>query len=220
MSSSFVNPWTVACQVPLFMGFSRQEYWSGFPFPPSGDLIYPGIKPVSPLSGRFFTTKPPGKPQTMYSWPKFPFPNPWTCCFLTKEKFLCFCLCWEGFSGNKHFKEQSFLFDSIQPCLQFSSVQFTLVTQSCPTLCDPMDCSRPDIPVHLQLPGFAQTHVHRVGDAIQPSHLLSSPSPPALNLSQHQGLFEWVSSSHQVAKVLEFQLQHQSFQWTPRTDLL
>ena len=71
-----------------------------------------------------------------------------------------------------------------------------------------------------KLPESTQTHVHWVGDAIQPSHPLSSPSPPALTLSEHQGLFQWVSSSHQVAKVLEFQLQHQSFQWTPRTDLL
>ena len=68
------------------------------------------------------------------------------------------------------------------------------------------------LPVHQQLPELTQTHVHWVGDAIQPSHLLSSPSPPAFNLSQHQGLFQWVSSSHQVAKGLEFQLQHQSFQ--------
>ena len=100
-----------------------------------------------------------------------------------------------------------------------ASVQFSSVAQSCPTLCDPMDCSTPGFPVHHQLPEFTLTHVHWVGDAIQPSHPLSSPSPPALNLSQHQGLFKWVSSSHQVAKVLEFQLQHQSFQWTPRTDL-
>ena len=83
-----------------------------------------------------------------------------------------------------------------------------------------MDCSTPDLPVHHQLLEFTQTHVHQVNDAIQPSHPLSSPSPPALNLSQYQGLFQWVTSSHQVAKVLEFQLQHQSFQWTPRTDLL
>ena len=69
-------------------------------------------------------------------------------------------------------------------------------------------------------PEFTQTHVHQVGDAIQPFHPLSSPSPPALNLSHHQGLFKRVSSSHQVAQVLEFQLQHQSFQWTPRTDFL
>ena len=81
------------------------------------------------------------------------------------------------------------------------------VAQSCPTLCDPMDCSIPGLPVHHQLPEFTQTHVHWVGDAIQPSHPLSSPSPPTFNLSQHQGLFQWVSSSHQVAKVLEFQLQ-------------
>ena len=79
--------------------------------------------------------------------------------------------------------------------------------------------STPGLPVHHQLPESTQTHVYRVGDAIQPSHLLLSPSPPAVNLSQHQGLFKIVSSSHQVAKVLEFQLQHQSFQWTPRTDL-
>ena len=75
-----------------------------------------------------------------------------------------------------------------------------------------MDCSTPGVPVHHQLPEFYQTHVHWVSDAIQPSHPLSSPSHPAFNLSQHQGLFQWVSSSYQVAKVLEFQLQHQSFQ--------
>ena len=76
----------------------------------------------------------------------------------------------------------------------------------------PMNCSVPGLPVHHQLPEFTQTHVHWVGDGIQPSHPLSSPSPPALNCSQHQGLFKWISSLHQVAKVLEFQLQHQSFQ--------
>ena len=91
------------------------------------------------------------------------------------------------------------------------SVQFSSVTQSCPTLCDPMNCSMPGLPVHHQLVEFTQTHVHWVGDAIQPSHPLLFPSPPAFNLSQDQGLFKWVSSSHQVAKVLEFQLQHQSF---------
>ena len=82
------------------------------------------------------------------------------------------------------------------------------------------DCSTPGFPVHHQLLELTQTHVHWVSDAIQPSHPLSSPSPPTLNLSQHWGLFQWVSSSHQVAKVLEFQLQHQSFQWTLRTDFL
>ena len=83
-------------------------------------------------------------------------------------------------------------------------VQFSSVAQSCPTLCDPMNCSTPGLPVHHQLPEFTQTRVHRVSDAIQPSHPRSSPSSPALNLSQHQGLLKWVSSSHQVTKVLCF----------------
>ena len=98
--------------------------------------------------------------------------------------------------------------------------QFSSVTHSCPTLCNPMNHKMPGLAVHHQLPESTQTHAHWVRDAIQPSYPLSSPSPPALNLSQHQGLFKWVSSSHQVAKVFEFQLQHQSFQRTPRTDLL
>ena len=89
------------------------------------------------------------------------------------------------------------------------------VAQSCPTLCDPMNRSTPGLPVCHQLPEFTQTHVHRVGDAIQPSHPLSSPSPPAPNPSQHQSLFQWVSPSHEVAKVLEFQLKLHSFQRTP-----
>ena len=97
-----------------------------------------------------------------------------------------------------------------------TEVQFISGVQSCLTLCDPMGCQ--GFPVHHQLPEFAQTHVHWVDDAIRPSHPLSTPSPPAFTLSQHQGLFQWVSSSHQVAKVLEFQLQHQSFQWKFRTD--
>ena len=97
--------------------------------------------------------------------------------------------------------------------------QFGSVIQSCRTLCDPMDGTMPGFPVHHQLLEPALTHVLRMGDAIQPSHPLSSPSP-AFYLSQHQGLFQWVSSSQQVAKVLEFQLQHQFVQWTPRTDLL
>ena len=99
-------------------------------------------------------------------------------------------------------------------------LQFSSVAQSCPTLCDPMNSSTPGLPVHHQLLKFTQTHVHWVSDAIQSSHPLSSPSLPASNPSQHQGLFWWVNSSHEVAKVLEFQLQYQSFQWTPRTDLL
>ena len=131
MSGSFVTPWTVARQATLSMGFLRQEYWSRFPFPSSGDLTGPGIEPVSPV------------------W----------------------------------------LVDSLPLSYQGSlmKVQFSSVAQSCPTLCDPMIRSTPGLPVHYQLPEFTHTHV---GDAIQPSHLLSFPSPPAPNPSQHQGLFQ------------------------------
>ena len=94
------------------------------------------------------------------------------------------------------------------------------VAQLCPNLCYPMDCSAPGFPVLHHLPELAQTHVHWVSDAIQPSHPLLSPSPPAFSLSQHEGLFQWISSSHQVTKVLELQLQHQSLQWIFRTDFL
>ena len=99
-------------------------------------------------------------------------------------------------------------------------VLFSSVAQLCPTLCDPMDCSMPGFPIHHQLPELTQAHVHWVSDAIHLSHPLLSPSPPAFNLSQDQGLFKWVSSSHHVSKVLEFQLQPQSFQWIFRTDFL
>ena len=99
-------------------------------------------------------------------------------------------------------------------------VYFSSVAQLCLTLCNPMNCSMPDLSVHHQLLEFTQTHVHCVGDAIQPPHSLLSPSPPVVNLSQHQGLFQSVSFSHKVAKVLEFQFQYQSLQWTPRTNLL
>ena len=100
------------------------------------------------------------------------------------------------------------------------SVQFSLVAQWCLILCDPMNCSMPRFPVHHQLLESTQTHVHWVSDAIQPSHPLSSPCPPAFNLTQDQNFFQWVSSLYQVVKVLEFQLQHQSFQWLLRTDFL
>ena len=119
-------------------------------------------------------------------------------CFL--DIFLCLCLT---------------MILTLSLLLQFSSL-----VQSCPTLCHPMHCCTPGLPVHHQLLEFTQAHVHWVGDTIQPSHSLSSPSPPTFNLSQHQGLFKWVSSSHQVAKGLECQLQHQSFQWIFRTDFL
>ena len=114
------------------------------------------------------------------------------------------------------------IFHSLRKLLEIRdiSVQFSSVAQSCSTLCTPVNHSTPGFPVHHQLLEFTQTYVHRVGDAIQPSHPLSLPSPPAPNPSQHQGLFQWVNSSHEMAKVLEFQPQHQSFQWKPRTGLL
>ena len=128
------TPLTTAHQVPLSLGFSRQEYWCGLPCPLPGVLPDSGTEPTSPaLAGRFFTSKPPGKPFT---------------------------------------------------------VLFSSVAQSCPTLCNPMNRSTTGLPVHHQLQEFTQTHAHQVGDAIQPSHPLSSPSPPARNPSQHQGLFQ------------------------------
>ena len=100
------------------------------------------------------------------------------------------------------------------------TIQFSSVTRLYLTLCDPMSCSTPGFLVHQQLLELAQTHAHWVGDDIQPSYQLSSPSPPVFNLSQHQGLFQWVSSLHQVAKILELQLQNQSFWLIFRTDFL
>ena len=102
--------------------------------------------------------------------------------------------------------------------VRFSSVQFSRSVVS--NSLRPRGLQHARLPCPYQLLELAHTHVHRISDAIQPSHPLSSPSPPAFNVSQHQGLFQWVYSSHQVAKVLGFQLQYQSFQWTPRTDLL
>ena len=118
----------------------------------------------------------------------------------------------------------SFLYSSVYSFPLFliasASVQFSSVAQSCLTLCDPMNRGMPGLPVHHQLPEFPPTQVHRVSDAIQPFHLLLSPSPPAPNPSQHQSLFQWVNSSHEVAKVLEFQLRHHFFQKNARADLL
>ena len=121
---------------------------------------------------------------------------------------------WRVYMRDKHSeweirKERSFIKHL------YISVHFI---RSRPTLCNLMDCSTPGLPVYHQLLEFTQTYVHWVGNAIQTSHPLLSPSPLAFNLSQHQSLFKWVNSSHQVAKVSELQLQ--SFQWTPRTDFL
>ena len=125
-------------------------------------------------------------------------------------------------SWRKEFFKRCLNFISTNSFLwtEFSPYQFSSIVQLCLTLCDPTDCSTPGLPVHHQLLELTQIHVHWVGDAIQLSHPLSSPSPPTFNLFQHQGLFKWVNSSHQMAKVLKFQLQHQSFQWIFRTDFL
>ena len=136
--------------------------------------------------------------------------------FFYASKILCSCYLFDSFYVRIFI---AYIF-SMWKYVNAIRVQFSSVAQSCPTLCDPMNRSMPGLPVHHQLTEYTQTHIHRVSDAIQPSHPLSSPSPLALNPSQHQGLFQWVSSSHEVAKVLDFQLQHQSLQWTLRTDLL
>ena len=153
-------------------------------------------------------------------------------CIFTRLKHSYF-LHWEWtFSGNCDLIKKNTSFknrnEDIRELIFFFPLYTTFpfqfsfgsVVQSGLTLCDPHGLQHAGLLVHHQHLKFTQTHVHWVGDAIQPFYPLSSPSPPAFNLSQHQGLFTWVSSSHQLARVLEFQLQHQSFQWTLRTDLL
>ena len=172
-SGEFIFSVIYFCLFVLFMSHSRQEYWSGLPFP----------FPVDHILSELLTMTHPSS---------------------------------VALQGMAHsFTELDKAFVHV-----ISLVQFSSITQSCPTLCSPMNCSTPGFSVHHQLLELAQTHVHRVGDAIQPSHPLSSPSPSAFNLSQHQDLFKWFVSLHQMARVLEFQLQHQSFQWIFRTDFL
>ena len=121
--------------------------------------------------------------------------------------FLEFLWLFAGFCASVWILELLFpIFYIIYLLTNYYVYQFSSVTQSCPTLCDPMNCSTPGLPIHHQPQEFTQTHVLWVGDAIQPSHRLLPPSPPAPNPSQHQSLFQWVNSSHEVAKVLEFQL--------------
>ena len=120
------------------------------------------------------------------------------------NKYICH-YSHQNLNHSYHPSKISCFFCAVFSLLSWNSnymyVQFSSVAQSCLTLGEPMNHSMPGLPVHHQLPEFIQTHVHWVGDAIQPSHPLSSPSPPALNLSQHQGLLKWVSSSHQVANL-------------------
>ena len=163
---------------------------------------------VSANSERWWGTGKPGVPQFMGS--QRVGHN-----LVTAKQTCKVCNCSRHCSSGN---DQQVASDSHNPTRRTSRLQFS--HSVCSTLCDPMNRSTPGLPVHHQLPESTQTHVHRVGDAIQPSHPLSPPSPPAPNPSQHQGLFQWVNSSHEVAKILQFHLQHQSFQWTPRTDLL
>ena len=198
----FVTPWTVAHQVRLSIGLPRQEYWSAISFSRGFSRPRDWTR-VSGIEGRRFTVWATRESQEYWSGLLFPPP---------------------GNLPDPGIKPRSAVSPASPGGLlttsTTSTLQFSSVAQACPTLCDPMDCSTTGLPVHHQLVDLAQTHVHQVGDAIQPSHPLSSPSPPAPNPSQHQGLFKRVSSSHKVAKVLELQLQHQSFQWIFRTDFL
>ena len=233
------------------MGFSSQEYWSGLPFPPPGDLPNLRIEPASlrspALTGRFFTTSKElvgvcnlitsirlhlsgkwdwGAALTqlwrqLWRWHEI---NHLKCqahnkCSVNISSYYI-SLIWHGITfrgpGNYHLilckTMKHYVFGASRQCSfschwsYFPTTQFSSVAQSCPTLCDPMNCSTPGLPVHHQLPEFTQTHVHRVCDAIHSSHPLLSPSPPSPNPSQHQGLFQWVNSSHEVAKGLELQL--------------
>ena len=159
------------------MEFSRQDYCSGLPFSPPGYLLNPGIEPASPaLAGRFFIPQPPGKSTFHIQAEK---------CQNDKEKFTF--LTFKKWSWNQtqlaevgQIKSEGKLW-----CIS----QLSSVAQSCPTLCDPIDCSTPGFPVHHQCLEPAQTHICRVSDAIQPSHPLPSLPPPAFDLSQHQSLF-------------------------------
>ena len=207
------------CLFILIMGFSRQEYWSGLPLPsPVGPCfvrtLHHDLSILGGLTwhGSLIVSLSFIELWSMWSvWLVF-----WDCGFHSicrlMDKRLVQASWWEGLAVG----ESGSCLWWARPCL----IKFSSVAQSCLTLCDPMDSSMPGFPVYHQLMELTQTHVYWVGDAIQPSHPLSSPSPPAFYLSQHQGLFQWVSSSHQVAKVLEFQLQHQSFQWIFWIDFL
>jgi len=182
-----------AHQASLSLGFSRQEHWSGLPFPSpmhESEKWKVKVKSLSrvwllatPWTAAYQAPPPMGSSRQEYR-SGLPLPSPRI--FIDTDKLL----------------------------------QFSSIAQSCLTLCDPMDCSIPGFHLHHQLPELVQTHVHWVGDAIQPSHSLSFPSPPALNFSQHQGLSQGVSSLHLVAKVLELQLQHWPFKWLFRVDFL
>ena len=172
---------------------------NGLPCPPPGDLPNLGITPTSPALQESVHSLPKmwilyqlshlGSPRTLM-WVAYPLPRGSS----QPRNRTGVSSVARRFFTNWAMREAHIKF------------QFSSVAQSSQTLCDPMNYSTPGLPVHHQLPEFTETHVHRVSDAIQPSHPMSSPSPPAPNPSQHQSLFQWVNSSHEVAKVLEFQL--------------
>ena len=186
------------------------EYWCGYPLPSPGNLPNPGTKPGSPaLQADSLLAELPGKPRHSLFYLHF--------------AVLVQIPLQSGIGWNSELDFQQSKGWWCCPFLTLCDISLLKLQFSCSVVSDslwlhgPQHASPPCPSPTLE---FTQTHVHWVSDAIQPSHPLSSPSPPAFNLSQHQGLFKWVSSSHQVAKVLEFQLQHQSFQRILRTDFL
>ena len=180
------------CSPPGSSGILQARILEWMSCPPPRDLPDPGMEPTSPaLQADSSPTKPSGKTLIWrYLQPKL------LKHFKQKDALDKFQIA---------FQRQLFIFLHLQwgKKKKKAIVQFSSVAQLCLALCDPMDCSMPGLPIHCQLPEFTQTHVHWVGDAIQSSHALSSPSP-TFNLYQHLGLSKWVSSSHQMAKVLEF----------------
>ena len=207
----FVTPWTVAHQAPPSMEFSRQEYWSGLPFPSPGDLPDPGIEPRSPaLQADTLASEPPGKHLTRWGniqflseksaceWVPEEIPKrPW---YLQRRLLAAHSVL--SLRGSSHALFANHTRPNVSSTLHvlvgfalFSASQIgaagldkNTVTKSCPSLCEPMGCSTPGFPALHYHPELAQTHIHWVGDAIQLSHPLLPPSPPALNLSQYQGL--------------------------------
>ena len=187
----FVTPWTAACQASLSSAISCSLLkFMSIALMMLSNHSYPSASVL---------------PQSIQGW--FSLGLTTLICFLCKglsRVFSCTTIRKHQFFGTQPFLRSN---SHIRTwLLEKPSDQIRSVSQSCPILCDPMNCNTPGLPVHHQLLEFTQTHVHRVSEAIQPSHPLSSSFPPAPNPSQHQSLFQWVNSLHEVAKVLEFQL--------------
>ena len=194
--------------------------WVAFPFS-RGSSQPRDRTQVSRIAGRFFTSWATREAHLSYSQPCNFLHHFCVCslCFFQQSALITCSLVWPRFTLYAVLRcSGHVLLAMVSQNSNLYWIQFSRFVMS--DSWRPMNCSTLGLSVHYQLLDFTKTHVHWVGDAIQPSHLLSSPPPPTFNLSQHQGLFQWVSSSHQVAKVLEFQLQHQSFQWIFRIDFL